>query len=258
MSKYKCHNCQNTFEGHYCNQCGQRVIGNNRLQMREVINDFFDNTFNLHKGFFYTFWQLIIRPGQVAHAYIKGQRKTFTNPTRYLVIGLAFQSFIDITFETTDVIKDDNYFNFFPDDLCLNTQMAEWNVKLAVEYILLTNLFMIVLIPALLYIVFKRLNFNYTELLTVNFYYIPTILFLTMPVLFVTKVLMGIFIPKEVIIAIFTGYLLWSTLSFFKAVPFWKRLFKILMVITIFMAIRIFVLPYLLSVLAPLVIDCNT
>jgi hypothetical protein len=252
MSEHTCHNCKNTFDGNFCSNCGQRNLANKRLQMREVINDFFDNTFNLHKGFLYTFWQLIIKPGKVANAYIDGYRKTYTNPTRYLVIALAFQSFIDYQFKTTEVIKNDTYFTFSFLSDSLNKSMEIWNIKLAVEYILFSNLFMIILIPAIFYIFFKRLNFNYTELLTVSFYYIPTILFITMPILFITKVIFGIFIPKEIIILIFMAYLFWSNLSFFKVVPFWKRFLKIITVIVLFMIIRVFFLPYIISLLFPL------
>lgn len=249
MTKQTCNNCQNAFEGHYCSNCGQRKIGNNRLQMREVINDFFDNTFNLHKGFLFTFWKLIISPGQVAHAYINGKRKTFTNPTRYMVIALAFQTFIDYWFKTTEIIENESYFvfSFLPADI--NKSMEIWNIKLAVEYILFSNLFMIILFPALFYMFFKSLNFNYTELLTSNFYFIPSILFITMSLLFVTKVIFGIFISKELIILIFTFYLFWSNLSFFKIVPFWKRLLKIALAITIFMIVRVLLLPLIFSLI---------
>jgi len=252
MNKQNCHNCQNAFEGLYCSSCGQRNIGNKRLQMREVVNEFFDNTFNLHKGFLFTFWKLIITPGQVAHAYINGKRKTFTNPTRYMVIALAFQTFIDYWFKTTEVIKNETYYVFSFLSTEVNKSMELWNVKLAVEYILFSNLFMIILIPALFYVVFKSLNYNYTELLASSFYFIPSILFLTMPLLFVTKVIFGIFVSKEVIILIFSSYLLWSNLSFFKIVPFWKRLLKILLVIAIFMFVRVFSLPFIFSLIQPL------
>ena len=252
MNQQKCKNCQKIFEGEYCHNCGQRSIGNKRLQMREIINDFFDNTFNLHKGFLFTFWKLIIKPGSVAHAYINGQRKSFTNPTRYMVIALAFQTFIDYWFKTTEVIKNETYYTFSFLSDSLNTSMGIWNIKLAVEYILLANLFMIILIPALLFLFFKKLKFNYTELLAVNFYFIPTILFITMSLLFLTKVVFGIFVPKELIIFIFTFYMFWSNFSFFKLVSLRERIIKIITVIFVFMFIRILILPLVMSLIFPL------
>lgn len=249
MKQIQCKNCNTLYKGNYCNSCGQRNIGNKRLQMKEVITDFFDNTFNLHKGFFFTLWNLFIKPGEVALAYVNGSRKRYTNPTRFMVIGLAFQTFIDYWFKTTEVIEQEEYYYFSLLSEAMNSSMEIWNVKLAVEYILLTNLFMIVLLPVLLYYLFKPLKYNYTELLSVSFYYFPAILFITMPFLFVTKVLMNFYVTKEAIIIIFTSYLFWSFLSFFKAMKLPQRLIRFTLVVSIFMFIRIAVLPWLLSII---------
>ena len=252
MTSQTCKNCKSDFTNNFCSHCGQRSIANKRLQIDEVLHDFFDNTFNIHKGLFYTFYYLIINPGKVGHTYLEGQRKTYTNPTRYMVIALAFQTFIDYWFETTEVIKNDTYFRFSFLSQQINDSMEIWNVKLAVEYLLLTNLFQIVTIPALFYLLFRFLHFNYTELLTVSFYFNPTVLFINMSILLITKVIFGIYISKEIIILIFLVYLIWSNLSFFKTVPFWSRLLRILTVIGIFMFLRVFLLPYLLSVMIPM------
>ncbi|WP_298756925.1 DUF3667 domain-containing protein [uncultured Psychroserpens sp.] len=217
--------------------------------MCEVINDFFDNTFNLHKGFFFTMWKLLISPGKVAHAYINGKRKSYSNPTRYMVIALAFQTFIDYWFKTTEVIKQDDYYSFSFLSEAMNTSMEIWNVKLAVEYILLTNLFNIIFFPFLLYLLFKPLKYNYTELLSTSFYFFPTILFIVMPMLFITKVLLNVYVTKEVIIVLFTAYLFWSYLSFFKTMKITQRLFRFFVVVVVFMFIRIVILPLVLSYL---------
>lgn len=249
MEQIRCNNCDTHFEGNFCNSCGQRSIGNHRLQMQEVVADFFDNTFNLHKGFFFTLWKLFVIPGKVAQAYIDGKRRKYTNPTRFMVIGLAFQTFIDYWFKTTEVIEQEKYYYFSFLSESMNNSMEIWNVKLAVEYILLSNLFMIVLLPLLLYFLFKPLKYNYTELLSTSFYFFPAILFITMPFLFVTKVLLDIYVSKEVIIFIFTGYLFWSYLSFFKSMKWVQRTMRFAFVVIIFMFIRIAVLPWALSII---------
>lgn len=250
--KTLCKNCNQNFEANYCNYCGQRKIGNKRLHMKEVFLDFLDNTFNLDKGFFFSLWNLLIRPGKVAQAYIDGQRKAYINPTRYMVIGLAFQTFIDYWFKTTEVIENETYYRFSFLSDAMNSSIELWNVKLAVEYILLSNLFMIVFIPFLLYFAYKPLKYNYTELLSASFYYIPTILFITMPILFFTKVVMGVFVSKEVIILLFIGYIFWSFLSLFKKMSFLNRFIRLLIAIGVFMLIRIAFLPFILSYIYPL------
>ena len=241
MTQTLCKNCNQTFEGNFCNTCGQRKIGNKRLHMKEVFLDFLDNTFNLDKGFFFTLWNLLIKPGKVAQSYINGQRKAFINPTRFMVIGLAFQTFIDYWFKTPEIIKQDDYFYFSFLSEAMNTSMEIWNVKLAVEFILLTNIFNILFFPVLLYLLFKPLKYNYTELLSTSFYFFPAILFIVMPFLFVTKVLLDVHVTKEVIIIIFTSYLFWSYLSFFTSMKFSQRIFRFFIAVAFLCSLE---LPY--------------
>ncbi|MFC0603635.1 DUF3667 domain-containing protein [Winogradskyella pulchriflava] len=252
METQNCHNCQHSFEGNFCNHCGQRNIGNNRLRIREVVNDFFDNTFNLHKGFFFTFWKLIVSPGKVAHAYIKGQRKRFTNPTRYLVIALAFQAFMDYWFKTDEILEKDEYFYFPFLSERLNNSMELWNIKLTIEFSLLSSLFEVLLFPIIFYVLFRSLKLNFTELLTTNFYYISTSTLITMTILFVTKVLFDVFVSIEFIALLLLIYVSWAYLSFFKTTPLWIRSLKIGVGIAFFLIMRVFVLPFTLSLLNPL------
>ena len=251
MIKTLCKNCNQNFEANYCNHCGQRKIGNYRLQVKEVFLDFVDNTFNIHKGFFYTIWSLIVSPGKVAHAYIKGKRKTFTNPTRYLVIALAFQTFIDYWFKTDEILKNDEYFYFPFLSEQINASMEIWNIKLAIDYALLSSLFEVILFPAVFYVMFRSLKFNYTELLTTNFYYISTSTFITMLILFTTKVVFNIFVPIEFIVFLLVVYMSWAYLSFFESVPIWSRILRVIIAIIIFFLMRAFLLPFILSVIYP-------
>lgn len=252
METQNCHNCEHSFEGNFCNHCGQRNIGNNRLRIREVVNDFFDNTFNLHKGFFFTFWKLIVSPGKVAQAYIKGQRKRFTNPTRYLVIALAFQAFMDYWFKTDEILENDEYFYFPLLSERLNNSMELWNIKLSIEFSLLSSLFEVLLFPIIFYVLFRSLKLNFTELLTTNFYYISTSTLITMTILFVTKVLFDVFVSIEFIALLLLIYVSWAYLSFFKTTPLWIRSLKIGVGIAFFLIMRVFVLPFTLSLLNPL------
>ena len=252
MEKQTCQNCQELFHGNYCFNCGQREIGNHRIRFAEVIKDFFDNSFNLHKGFFYTFWSLIVKPGQVARAYIAGRRKAFTNPTRFLIISVAFQAFIDYWFQTPEVLEKTGFFTFpFLSD-ALNDSMEKWNFLLSVEYVLATNLFQVFILPAIFYVLFKRLGYNFTELLSVNFYYAGMISFIVMPLIAINKIGFDYLLPLKSLVIIYIIYYMWATMSFFKEVSFLRRLLKILIALIIAFLIRMFLLPYLLSVFFPI------
>jgi hypothetical protein len=51
----KRNNCETDFEGNYSFNCGQIDSANSRLVLSDIIKYFFDNIFNIHKGFFIPF-----------------------------------------------------------------------------------------------------------------------------------------------------------------------------------------------------------
>ena len=86
-----CKNCGQHLLGSHCWQCGQKNIA--RLHTREIVDNVLDGTFNLKKGYFFTFKELLIRPWSVIHDYIEGKRRNLYNPVKYLIISLALVSF---------------------------------------------------------------------------------------------------------------------------------------------------------------------
>ena len=250
--KNTCKNCKTDFSGSYCSNCGQRAIANNRLQFKDIVNDFADNAFNIHKGLFYTFWNLIIKPGMVGRAFISGQRKRFTNPVRYLIIAVALQAFMDYWFLNPELTEQPDFISFpFLSD-SVNNSMAHWNHILATKYSLIHNLSMILIFPAAFLVLFKKLKYNFTELLTVNFYYFSTGLILTLFTIISFNVITGNSIPVPVIILVTMLYVIWSNMSFFNNVNVWKRLIKVVVAMLLFMLFRVFFVVYALSAVFPI------
>lgn len=249
----KCNNCQNTSSGKFCPNCGQRNIANNRLKFSEIITDFFDNAFNIHKGLFYTFWNLIFKPGIVGKSYILGQRKRFTNPVRYLIIAVAIQAFIDYWFLHPELTQQPEFVNFSFLSEQTNENMAFWNHTLATKYSLIHNLSMILVFPATFILLFKKLKYNFAELLTINFYYFSNGLIITLVTMITYSVIFKDKMPVPLIILITFSYVVWANMRFFKEVKIWKRLMKILIAVLVFMLFRAFFLIYILSILFPMV-----
>lgn len=251
MKTIVCHNCKSKYSGNFCSNCGQRAIANNRLKFKDIVNDFFDNAFNIHKGLFHTFWSLIIRPGMVGRAFISGERKRFTNPVRYLIIAVAIQAFMDYWFLNPELTEQPDFINFSFLSESINNSMAYWNHTLATQYSLVHNLSMILVYPAAFLVLFKKLNYNFTELLTVNFYYFSTGLILTLFSIIAYNAITGFSLPVTVIIVITMSYVVWSNMNFFNNVNFWERLLKVLTAMLFFMLFRVFLVVYVLSVLFP-------
>lgn len=252
MKNTTCKNCKTDFSGSYCSNCGQRDIANYRLKFKDAVNDFADNAFNIHKGLFYSFWNLIIKPGIVGRAFIAGQRKRFTNPVRYLIIAVALQAFMDYWVLNPELNEQPDFINFTFLSDGVNNSMAHWNLTLATKYALIHNLSMILIFPAAFLVLFKKLKYNFTELLTVNFYYFSTGLILTLLTIVVFYMTTGNGLPVPAIILVTMSYVVWSNMSFFNNVKFLERLLKVLTAMLFFMLFRVFFVVYLLSVLFPI------
>lgn len=249
----KCHNCNHSFTGNFCSNCGQKEIANTRLRFSEIVKDFFDNVFNVHKGWFFTFWSLLIHPGAVGKSYIAGQRKKYTNPSRYLIIAIAIQAFLDYWVLHPELIEQPDFVNFPFLSEYINKNMAFWNHTLATKYALIHNLSMILIFPLAFMGLFKRLKYNGTELLIVNFYYFATGLIVTLMAILTCKQLVGSNLNTPLIITVTFLYVIWANMSFFSEVNFLNRLLKIFIAVLLFMLIRVFFLVYLLSILFPIV-----
>ena len=248
-----CNNCNNNYSGRFCSNCGQRDIANNRLKFSEITSDFFDNAFNIHKGLFFTLWTLIINPGKVGKSYIEGQRKKFTNPARYLIIAIAIQAFLDYWFLRPGLTQQPDFVNFVFLSEDVNKSMAFWNYTLATKYTLMHNLSMILIFPAAFIFLFKKLKYNFTELLVINFYYFSNGLIITLIVLLTYSQLFESRMKTPFIILVTFSYVIWANMSFFKEVKFWNRLVRVLIAVFLFILIRVFFMIYILSVLFPIV-----
>lgn len=74
-----CKNCDNSFQGEYCNVCGQKA-STHRYTWRAILNELPLKIFQLNNGFFLTIKDLILRPGQMIRDYLAGKRVRFSNP----------------------------------------------------------------------------------------------------------------------------------------------------------------------------------
>ncbi len=252
MVKNHCKNCSQYFEGNYCSNCGQIASANKPLRLKEVLNDFFDNTFNLHKGFFFTFWNLLIRPGEVARSYLQGTRKRHTNPTRYLVIALALHEFLQFWANTNEAISSDDFqgFIFLPE--ALNTSMSLWDLRLITDWTLMGNLLEALIFPIGFYWLFRKLKYNYSELLAVGFYLVSNSIFITAFFVGIPKATTGFYAPVTLVVSAILLYYIYASMSFFREIRFLKRIIFTIIALVIFFLIRFMIIPFLLALFFPL------
>lgn len=250
-----CKNCETEFEGNYCFNCGQPASANERLRFTNIIKDFFDNTFNLHKGFFFTFWKLIVNPREVAISYIQGSRKKYTNPTRYLVIALALLGFVQFWVNFNEIISSEDILqvSFLPEQL--NKSRILWALRLVKEWTLLGNLLEALVFPIGFYWLFRQLKYNYSELLTLSFYLISNSIFVLFICMGISKLLINDRPSVLFVIGAIYVYYIYALMTFFREVSLLKRIVYIFIGLVIFLLISVFINPLLLAILFPITIN---
>ena len=252
MKKTNCNNCGTDFEGNFCFNCGQIYSANKRLALSNIVRDFFDNTFNIHKGFFFTFWKLIIKPSDVVTSYIQGKRKTYTNPTRYLVIALAALATMQYWTHMNEVIHSDNFEGYPFLSKELNNSARQWDLRLLTDWTLLGNLIEALVFPLGFYWLFKKLKFNYSELLVLSFYLISNSIFITILFVGFPEFITQYHTPTFFVVGIIIAYYMYALLTFFKEVAVLKRILFVLLGIGIFFIIRFLLIPIILAIVFPL------
>lgn len=100
MEPVTCKNCNNIFEGDYCNICGQKVISK-----RYTLNHFFNHLlqgFDIDKGILFTARSLFSNPGRVLKDYYSGCTVAYYNPLKYLLIIASIYALLMIGFNIFD------------------------------------------------------------------------------------------------------------------------------------------------------------
>lgn len=84
-----CPNCNNTLpiEAKYCPACSQKVRSG-KITVREFLQEFIDNVFNLDSKLFQTLGGLFI-PGKLTTQFFAGKRKSYAPPIRLFLIMLV-------------------------------------------------------------------------------------------------------------------------------------------------------------------------
>jgi len=82
-----CKNCNNEFEGSYCNRCGQPAE-THKMNFPILVHDIQQGLLPFDKGLFFTIRELFTRPGYSIREYLAGKRVQHIKPIS-LVLVLA-------------------------------------------------------------------------------------------------------------------------------------------------------------------------
>ena len=93
-----CKNCQNTFYGNFCNNCGEKIISEADFSLKTILNQAFGAITNLDSKLLTTFKLLFKNPGRLSKKIISGVRVPYLKPFQVFVIcNLIFFIFLSDT-----------------------------------------------------------------------------------------------------------------------------------------------------------------
>ncbi|MFC3053113.1 DUF3667 domain-containing protein [Kordiimonas pumila] len=85
-----CKNCHTKLTGHYCHICGQQD-SELRRPIWTLIRDMLDSVFSSDSRLLKTIVLLVLAPGGLTYAYMKGMRARFSPPLRlYVIVSVIF------------------------------------------------------------------------------------------------------------------------------------------------------------------------
>ncbi|HMS65061.1 MAG TPA: DUF3667 domain-containing protein [Ignavibacteria bacterium] len=160
-----CKNCNNEFEGNYCNNCGQRSV-KDRITLKEIISDFFQSFTHVDKGIIFLIKDLFIRPDKVSKEYIAGRRKKYFSPFKYLIFTVTLSAFITLKFSSYELTG----INIITENISKYQHFMNSFAVFMYKYLNILLFFIIPVSSFFSYLIYKKSGYNYAENLIFNSY----------------------------------------------------------------------------------------
>jgi hypothetical protein len=239
-----CKNCNNTFEGKFCNNCGQSA-DTQRLDFKFLLKNLRKNFLKyFHGGIFYSAGQLFTRPGHTIREYIEGKRVKHFEPIALLITvatfyGIFYHYFGINLFEGDEV----------PGEKITAKMINDWlSNNFSLETLLLVPIYSLAS-----HIVFKKQKYNFIEHLYLNTFLGSQRIFLrivTFPFFVVYNGTPQLHIVMDINIFVDVLLLLWSYTQFFNKLTRAKALLLSLLSYAIFFLMMMGVVAVILFLFA--------
>lgn len=89
VARWRCPNCEAVRESKFCKICGEQPLGPHDLTFRDLLTKFGQSVSSIDGKAVRTFRSLILKPGALTVAHIRGQRRTYIGPLKVFLIANA-------------------------------------------------------------------------------------------------------------------------------------------------------------------------
>lgn len=237
-----CLNCSTQFEGHYCNECGQKS-SDLRYSFKGIISDLFLSVLHVEKkGLPHTVRELTLRPGEAINNVIRGQRLYLYPPFKYLVLmGFAVIIFsLRYKFFHSDYTQTENLNNFLEDILAKeHVAYLDEFFKFAEEKATILNIASIPIFSVISWAFITNRKFNIAENLIINTFITAQQLFFLLALVPVIEIFPGF--KAEIIFVYSIAIVVYNIFVYVQLMPKNKvaTAFRSLIAVTISFAYQI-------------------
>lgn len=163
-----CKNCEHTFQGNFCSNCGQKT-NTVRLNWYFVVDELKYTFLHINKGLLYSCKQLLIRPGDTVREFLEGKRVKHYKPILLIVVltgvsGLLMH-FLPMEELLNESVKLSNDSNIERSKFVKSmTKFMDWFTKNYAFF----ELGMVPVFSLCSWLAFKKYGYNYIENIIIN------------------------------------------------------------------------------------------
>lgn len=212
-----CMNCNKPLQGNFCIHCGQSAK-TQRFTLKHIFtHDFLKRLFHLDKGIFFSFKELLTRPGHSTRDYINGKRITRVDHFSLLIVLILIFSLLEhvTPFHFTDLSDGDKEI-FEVIDMMFKEHPKIIFVGIIPLYALSSYLF------------FRKAKQNYAENIVINSFRVSVIILFNIIFISFASLVQDVSLIRKadrVLAWIGTGYGTWFYYQYFS--PFYNNKFML-------------------------------
>lgn len=214
-----CKNCNTTFKGKFCNNCGQ-AADTEIINYKFIVSEFRKTFIRYDAGFLYTSKFLFKNPGKTIEGFIEGKRIHHIRPFTYLIIVTGVYILLY------------NFLNLHLFQIESNEEKSKNLGNIIIKYfseIQFLFMFIATIFSALF---FGLKKYNFFEYIIIHTYLTSQRMLISsfsLPILYFVKSANAIKIVNNIIYAVGVVYMTWAFLYLFKDNKKWLVVLKVIL-----------------------------
>lgn len=225
-----CKNCEQNFDGNYCNNCGQNS-NVRKVDYKYLIDEIQNSIFQINRGFLFTLKELFIKPGHSIREFLEGKRKNHFKPLAFIIFTSTLYVLAHY-FIGNQTFIDDAITGYKSGAKVPNNDLMNWISKNQTYFILI----LVPFFSLASYLAFLKSKYNYFEHLVLNIYitgqqmiiyFIFSFIYDRNSYLVLLPLLFGM------------GFNFWAYIQFFNKKSTFKKILLIVLTYIIFILIMI-------------------